>query len=206
MSLNQFSLISSGLIQLWICQQRSDVFHTVSVWLNNIWAGRLSAVWRLLVMDGSWLQPLRIKNTVFVKAGLLGLYLLFFSDGSSPDCLWGFHLLRRRRDTQAGEDDWADSALDLISRRALSTTEVLPLKSLCDFWPFCGDGFLVAQSIVVLWGILWAIWGHDLSEKYSCRCDTAVESIEWFMDIFLQRYDWFSHSPWLPVFRSFHSF
>lgn len=103
MSWNQFNLSSACLIQLLICQQRSDVSHTLSVCLNNIWAGKLSAVWRVLVMDGSWLLPLSMKNTGYEIARLFNLYLLFSLNGSSPDRLPGFHLLLQRRDADGGK-------------------------------------------------------------------------------------------------------
>lgn len=155
MSSNQFNLSSARLIQLLICQQRSDVSHTLSVWLNNIWAGRLSAVWRVLVMDGSLTPAFQYEKHQLWERPAVRLLPVVFSEWIESRPSTRVSSVAQRREPQTGEDDWAGSALRLISGWALSTTEVLPFKSLCDFWLFYGDGSLVTQSKAILWGILW---------------------------------------------------
>lgn len=90
---------------------------------------------------------------------------------SAPTCcfLWGIEsrpsagassVATKKRNTN---DDWADSALDLISGPTLSTTEVPPFKPLYDFWPFC-----------VVMDVLW-LRAQQFSEVFSCNnVSTAV--------------------------------
>lgn len=96
-------VLKSIQYQLLIYQQRSHVSHTLSVCLHNIWAGKHFVVWHVLLMDGFWLQPLRMKNLIFKNTRLSCVYLLFSLKRLSPGCRPRLHMLLLGGGTQTGK-------------------------------------------------------------------------------------------------------
>lgn len=156
----KFNLTSACLIQLLICQRGSEGSQTLSVWRNNIWAGKLLAGWRVLVTDGSWLLPFRVWKTPALRAAGCSTP----SRGRVQVCL----LLRKQR-RRRREDDWAGSALNLISGQR---------SRLCDFWLSVGMDLLwlsAKQFSEVLADCKNVSTVVTTSEKHSCGCATAVK-------------------------------
>lgn len=145
-----------------ISNQREKKISSISVvlvvsssWSANRDESHTLGVWPLMfqlepalqfdgcVMDGFWLVRSNMKKNISENGLLLGLYL-FLPMTWHPGCLPGFHLLLRAKGTDK-EVDWASSVRCPPQRPCYS--------SLCDFWPLCNDGCLMAQNTTVLWGI-----------------------------------------------------